>query len=209
MHQVVMVANSRPHLQSAASFLRQNCDVHRHDYQFLIAQALAQYTTSGISVTDLLTLQGWVAAQVVMLNNTLFTLGQARLNVAAHLVSLLQTISRQVHLPDIIIAGAVMDLPEDDVARHGGPWFGYCNIMSQTTSIMYPSGHYHHKTMKLMSPTVQVHHQRGRPLCSTTPARPAGFGLSCFLGGDHRSRMVLPLAFAFCTLHPSAVLSAR
>ena len=142
MHQMVVMASSRPHLPSAASFLHQNCEVHHRDYQSIIAQALAQYMMNGISVKDLLTLQGWVAEpQVVVVNNTLFTMGEAHLNVAAHLVPLLQRISRQVHLPDVIMAADLMDQPEDDIARRGGPWFGYCNIMSQTTNLMYPSGH--------------------------------------------------------------------
>ena len=74
------------------------------------------------------------------MNNSIRTFGDPALNTAATLVPLLAKLSTVVALPDMVVAGNIMDLPEDDVSRNGGPWFGFCNIMHQTTNLLYPAG---------------------------------------------------------------------
>lgn len=107
----------------------------------LILASLAPYETRTLSVDSVLSLQGWTPRpQVIVLNNSVRTFGDPALNNAATLVPLLAKLSTVVTLPNMIVAGNIMDLPEDDVSRNGGPWFGFCNLMYQTTNLLYPAG---------------------------------------------------------------------
>lgn len=126
---------------TCTSFLHKECDSYIPKYQPLVASMLAQYRSKGVLVTDILNLHGWEGdPQVVVVNGTLLTISEPHLNVAAYLIPLLAKLATKVRLPDMALAGDIMDQPEDDISRHGGPWFGYCNMMFQTTNLLYPAG---------------------------------------------------------------------
>lgn len=129
---------SAKYLPSSSSFVHTQCNGHHQLYQPLIDNQLAPYR-DGLSVNDILRLEGPADPLALLYNNTLMARQSPVLNMAATWVPLLQNLARQVILPDLILAGDVWDLPEDD-AKRGGPWFGYCNMLYMTTNIMLPSG---------------------------------------------------------------------
>ena len=125
-------------LPSSSNFVHTQCNGHHQLYQPLIDNQLASYR-DGLSVNDILKLEGPADPVALLYNNSIMARQLPVLNMAATWVPLLQTLVRQVRLPDLVFAGNVWDLPEDD-AKRGGPWFGYCNMLYMTTNIMLPSG---------------------------------------------------------------------
>ncbi|DBA91833.1 TPA: hypothetical protein ACH3X1_015970 [Trebouxia sp. C0004] len=137
----VTVRGAPAKLPTTSSFLQEHCDSYIPKYLPLVSSMLGKYRLSGLLITDILSLHGWEGSpQVIMVNGTLLTISEPHLNVAANLIPLLVKLSSRVRLPDLALAGDIMDQPEDDISRHGGPWFGYCNMMFQTTNLMYPAG---------------------------------------------------------------------
>ncbi len=138
---LVTVCGAPAKLPTTSSFLQEECDSYIPKYLPLVTSMLGKYRTSGLLITDILSLHGWEGSpQVIVVNGTLLTISEPHLNVAANLIPLLVKLSSRMRLPDLALAGDIMDQPEDDISRHGGPWFGYCNMMFQTTNLMYPAG---------------------------------------------------------------------
>lgn len=128
-------------LLSSRQYVLNKCEGLWQKYQPLILASLSPYETSTFSVDSVLKLQGWTPRpQIIVVNNSVKTYGHPVANAATGLVPLLAELASKVVLPDMILAGNIMDLPEDDIQREGGPWFGYCNIMFQTTNVLYPAG---------------------------------------------------------------------
>lgn len=133
-----IVVSAAKHLPSSSNFVQKQCNGHHQLYLPLIDNQLAPYR-DGLSVHDILRLEGPADPIALLYNNTLMARQPPVLNMAATWVPLLQNLARQVTLPDLVLAGDVWDLPEEDDKR-GGPWFGYCNMLYMTTNIMLPSG---------------------------------------------------------------------
>ena len=129
------------HLPSSSNFVHTQCNGHYQMYQPIVDHQLAAYR-DGLLVNDVLALQGPADPVVLLYNNTLMARQHPVLNMQAAWVPLLNSLTRQVFLPDFVLAGNVWDQPEDDTKR-GGPWFGYCNHMYITTNILLPSGSEH------------------------------------------------------------------
>ena len=126
---------------TSASFLHTQCENERLTYHSLISSLLAKHQSDGLLVTEIFNLHGWEGQpQVIIVNGSLISMTEPHLNAKGHLMPLLTSISQKVRLPDLVLAADIMDQPEDDISRHGGPWFGYCNMMFQTTNILYPAG---------------------------------------------------------------------
>lgn len=134
----LVIMTTAKHLPSSSNFVHTQCNGHYQMYQPLVDHQLAAYR-DGLFVNDVLTLEGPADPVVVLYNNTLMGRQAPVLNMQAFWVPLLQSLARQVFLPDFVLAGDVWDQPEDDTKR-GGPWFGYCNHMYMTTNILLPSG---------------------------------------------------------------------
>ena len=102
-----------------------------------LSSLLAKHQSDGLLVTEIFNLHGWEGQpQVIIVNGSLISMTEPHLNAEGHLMPLLTSISQKVRLPDLVLAADIMDQPEDDISRHGGPWFGYCNMMFQTTNIV-------------------------------------------------------------------------
>ena len=127
-------------LPTSSSFQHLSCQEHQATYTDLVSTALANYKMQGLTIDDIYNLHGWDGdPQVLVVNNTVYTVKEPHLNVAANLIPLLKKLSRVAHLPDLILAGNIMDQPEDEIDRGGGPWFGYCNIRGLMTNLVYPA----------------------------------------------------------------------
>ncbi len=141
LHIITQGSGASSRLPTSTSFLFAECENYRLKYNPIVAGLLAKHRNKGLLVSDILTLHGWEGnPQVIVVNNTVLTVGVPHLNVAAYLIPMLTGLASKVRLPDLVLAGDIMDQPEDDISRHGGPWFGYCNIMFQTTNVIYPAG---------------------------------------------------------------------
>ena len=128
-------------LPTARAYYKKHCSSLWRQYQPLISASLAPYEAYNLSVTSILNLQGWTAQpQVIVLNNTVRTFVEPALNTKATLIPLLTKLSSMVTLSDFVATGNIMDQPEDDITRGGGPWFGYCNHLMESTNIVYPAG---------------------------------------------------------------------
>ena len=125
----------------SSNFLHTQCDGHRRAYATLIADQLSPYRLeAGLGVDDILQLEGAADPQALVLNGVVMTKSIPAINMASYWIPLLRKISAKVLLPDLVLAGDIWDQPEDDVFRHGGPWFGYCNYAAQTSNLMLPAG---------------------------------------------------------------------
>lgn len=102
---VVSIVEAK-HLPSTANFLHTQCDGHRRIYQPLINSQLAAYR-DGLSVHDVLQLQGVGDPIALMYNNTLMTRGVPAINMAAYWIPLLKELAKKVTLPDLALAGNV------------------------------------------------------------------------------------------------------
>ena len=136
---LAVLVTAAQHLPSSSSFLRSQCDDYRRIYQPLVDSQLAAYR-DGLSVNDILRLEGPADPIALLYNNTVMARQTPALNMAAIYIPLLRTLTKTVFLPDLVLAGNVWDLPEDDTFKEGGPWFGFCNTMFITTNLLLPSG---------------------------------------------------------------------
>ena len=136
---LAVLVTAAKHLPSSSSFLRTRCDSHRRIYQPLVDGQLAVYR-DGLSVENILKLQGPSDPIALLYNNTVMARQTPALNMAAIWIPLLKELSKTVFLPDLVLAGNVWDVPEDDSFKEGGPWFGFCNTMFITTNLLLPSG---------------------------------------------------------------------
>lgn len=128
-------------LPVSSNFLHTQCDGHRRVYAPLITNQLSPYRAGeGLSVDSILKLEGAADPQALIVNGGLMTKETPAINMAAYWIPLLKKITGKVILPDLVLASDIWDQPEDDTVRQGGPWFGYCNIMFQTTNLMLPAG---------------------------------------------------------------------
>ena len=110
-------------------------------YAPLIENQLSPYrSTQGLSVEDGLKLEGAATPQVLVVDGGAMTQETPAVNMAAYWVPLLNEIHGKALLPNLVIATDIWDQPEDDTFRKGGPWFGYCNYLFQTTNLMLPAG---------------------------------------------------------------------
>lgn len=139
---VLMLQTAQAALRPVSSnFLHTKCDGHRRLYAPLIANQLSPYREdSGLSVDDILQLEGAADPQTLILNGVVMTKNVPAINMAAYWIPLMKKLNERVILPDLVLANDIWDQPEDDTTRHGGPWFGYCNYMFQTTNLMLPAG---------------------------------------------------------------------
>lgn len=128
-------------LPVSSNFLHTQCDGHRRVYAPLVTNQLSPYRAGeGLSVDNILKLEGAADPQALIVNGVLMTKETPAINMAAYWIPLLKKITSKVILPDLVLASDIWDQPEDDTVRQGGPWFGYCNIMFQTTNLMLPAG---------------------------------------------------------------------
>ena len=125
------------------SFLHNQCTGHRAIYEPLIEHQLARYRIGeSLSVTELLSLEGYKNTkhpQILLVNGEVSTKVAPYGNMQTYWVPLLRKLAGRALLPDMLLASNTWDLPEDDIARHGGPWLGYCNIHSQSTNLLLPA----------------------------------------------------------------------
>lgn len=127
-------------LPTASEYYPRQCGDIWQIYRPLIASALAPYKASNLSISGILDLHGWVPRpQVFVLNNIIRTFEKPVNNAKSALIPLLTKLSQTVNLPDLVLAGNPQDEPEKDILRHGGPWFGYCNHMMESTNVLYPA----------------------------------------------------------------------
>ncbi|DBA77468.1 TPA: hypothetical protein ACH3X1_009293 [Trebouxia sp. C0004] len=128
-------------LPVSSNFLHMQCDGHRRVYAPLITNQLSPYRAGeGLSVDEILQLEGAADPRALIVNGVAMTNNTPAINMASYWIPLLKKLTSKVILPDLILATDIWDQPEDDTVRQGGPWFGYCNIMFQTTNLMLPAG---------------------------------------------------------------------
>ena len=132
---IVIAAKQLP---SSSNFVHTQCNDLQQIYRPLIDDQLAAYR-DGLSVNDILKLQGPADPVALLYNNTLMARQAPVLNMAAYWVPLVKELARKVSLPDFVLAGDVWDLPEDE-AKQGGPWFGFCNVLFMTANLLLPAG---------------------------------------------------------------------
>lgn len=138
---VLLISSSAQMLPVSSNFLHTQCDGHRRVYAPLITNQLSPYRAGeGLSVDDILRLEGAADPQALIVNGVAMTKETPAINMAAYWIPLLKKLTAKVILPDLVLASDIWDQPEDDTVRQGGPWFGYCNIMFQTTNLMLPAG---------------------------------------------------------------------
>ncbi len=134
------IARADP-LPVSSNFLHTHCDGHRRVYAPLITNQLSPYRAGeGLSVDEILQLEGAADPRALIVNGVAMTKDTPAINMAAYWIPLLKKLTSKVILPDLVLATDIWDQPEDDTVRQGGPWFGYCNIMFQTTNLMLPAG---------------------------------------------------------------------
>lgn len=126
-------------LPSGRDYILQNCEGHWQIYESLIASALSPHKANSSSIDSVLYLQGRTPKpQVLVLNNTVRTFEEPANNTRS-LVALLAKLTTLVSFPDFVLVSNTQDEPENDILRHGGPWFGYCNHLMVTSNILYPA----------------------------------------------------------------------
>lgn len=137
-------------LPTSLEYLQTHCAGHRRVYAPLIANQLSPYrTVEGLSVDDVLKLKGAPASalqrpaaaapQILIIDGVAMTKELPVFNMEANWAPLLNKITNRTLLPDLVIATNIYDEPKDDTVQGGGPWFGYCNHMFQTTNLMLPA----------------------------------------------------------------------
>ena len=130
-------------LPPSATFVHTQCAGHRPIYETLIEQQLARYRKGEpLSVDDVLRLeggQGTKEPQILVVNGVASTQVAPFRNMQTYQVPLLKKLTGKAMLPDLVLACNVFDHPEDDIARGGGPWFGYCNMPFQSTNLLLPA----------------------------------------------------------------------
>ena len=130
-------------LPFASSFLHAQFAGHRAIYEPVIEQQLSRYTVGDrLSVDDVLHLKGHQDTkdpQILVVDGVASTKISPVGNMQTYLVPLFKILTGKAVLPDLVLASNIGDRPEDDTARHGGPWFGYCNIQFQTTNLLLPA----------------------------------------------------------------------
>ena len=151
LHLIALTLVSATALPANTDYLQTHCAGHRRVYAPLIANQLSPYRTAeGLSVDDVLKLRGAPASalqrpaasapQIAVIDGVAMTKETPVFNMEANWVPLLNKITNRTLLPDLVIATNIYDEPKDDTVQGGGPWFGYCNHMFQTTNLMLPAG---------------------------------------------------------------------
>ena len=130
-------------LPPSSSFVYTQCAGHLPIYEPLIEHQLSRYRLGEpLSIEHVLHLDGGQDArnpQILVVNNVVMTKVVPFGNMQTYYVPLLKRLTGKAVLPDLVLATNVFDLPEDDTARLGGPWFGYCNVPFWTTNLLLPA----------------------------------------------------------------------
>lgn len=130
-------------LQPSSSFVHTQCAGHRPIYAPLIEHQLSRYrfgepmTVEG--VLQLIGDRNSSKSQILVVNNVVFTRVAPYGNMQTYYIPLFRKLTGKAVLPDLMLASNLFDLPEDDIARRGGPWFGYCNVPFLTTNLLLPA----------------------------------------------------------------------
>ncbi len=112
-------------LQPSSSFVHTQCAGHRPIYAPLIEHQLSRYRIGEpLTVEGVLELTGdrnSSKSQILVVNNVVFTRVAPYGNMQTYYVPLFRKLTGKAVLPDLMLASNFFDLPEDDIARRGGP----------------------------------------------------------------------------------------
>ena len=130
-------------LPTSSTFLQAKCSGLNAEHATLVRRQLARYSSGkGLSVDDVMHLKGSRNSdhpQILVLYGVAATKIAPYGNMQTYFVPLLKKITRKAFLPDFAFASNVLDEPEDDVDRQGGPWLGYCNTPFNATNLLLPA----------------------------------------------------------------------
>ena len=146
---VVCSLRLRPHrgtdagLPPIPTFLQAKCSGLYAEHEHLIRRQMSRYSSGkALSVDVVLKLKGSRRSehpQIVVVNGVAATKVAPYGNMQTYFVPLLKQLTRKALLPDFVFASNVLDEPEDDVERQGGPWLGYCNTPFNATNLLLPA----------------------------------------------------------------------
>lgn len=130
-------------LPPSSSFLQTKCSGLYAEHESLIRRQMLRYRSGkALSVVDILKLKGSRESehpQILVVNGVAATKVAPYGNMQTYFIPLLKQLTKKALLPDFVFASNVLDEPEDDVERQGGPWFGYCNTPFNATNLLLPA----------------------------------------------------------------------